>query len=69
MTNNVETRAFKAYFRRFGKNAAIPGQTVDLYEQEGKDYIRLANVNGILAVYRIHDDGTLKFMKAKRFYE
>jgi hypothetical protein len=32
-------------------------------EHEGKEYFRLANKNGILAIYRILNNGTLKRLK------
>jgi hypothetical protein len=51
----VEESALRAYHRRFGKDAPIPSQFVDHYELNGKHYIALTNVNGILAVYRVRN--------------
>jgi hypothetical protein len=44
-----EERARKAYFKRFGKDAAQP--STGLTETDST-HIRLCNVNGVLAVYR-----------------
>jgi len=67
---NVEEcipRMFKAYFRRFGKNALQPFRDIDYVEYKGKSYGVLSNVNGILAVYRIKNDGALKFINPDWF--
>jgi len=61
--DDVKRRAFKAYFKRFGEYAAQPSSDVDFFEIAGKNYVVLSNVNGILAVYRIYNDGRLKFLK------
>ena len=63
----IKKRAFNAYFRRFGKFAYVPSQTVEFIEDKGKDYIILSNVNGTLATYRIREDGSLKFQKRSPF--
>ena len=61
--HTIEERAFRAYFRRFGKNADAPSQHLEQFTKKDKDYIRLSNVNGTLAVYRILNDNGLKFIK------
>ena len=57
---NIKGRIFRAYYRKFGKDASIPSSTIEHCIHEGKEYAILSNVNGILAVYRIMSDETLK---------
>jgi len=58
-------RALAAYFR--GGNALesrpIPSNDSYVTEHEGKHYVVLKNVNGILAVYRVRNTGVLKGLK------
>lgn len=61
-----EDRLFKAYFRRFGRNAPCPSSTVEYVEHDGKTYAVLSNINDVLAVYRVKDDGSLKYVKNLR---
>ena len=50
----VEDQATRAYFRRYGDSAQQPNRkATKLFEQDGRHYIRLSNVNGPLATYRI----------------
>jgi hypothetical protein len=56
-------RAFSAYFRTSGENAAIPNSGSDMYEHNGKHYVVLWNVNGVLAVYRVRNNGALKRLR------
>jgi len=50
----VEEQATRAYFRRYGAGAQQPNsKATKVFEQDGKHYIRLSNVNGPLATYRI----------------
>lgn len=62
-------RAMAAYYksgRREGFTDAqitIPGNDSDVQEHNGKHYVVLRNVNGILAVYRVRNDGMLKGLK------
>lgn len=56
--SNLEQRALSAYYRAGTRAHAGMGQTsqpgaVETVEHEGLQYIRLTNVNGILAVYRV----------------
>lgn len=62
MTDEIEDRIFRAYFRRFGKYAYMPSGSIEYIEIEGNAYAVLSNVNGILAVYRINNDGSLRFI-------
>ena len=52
IANSLTQRALAAYFRAGSVNQ--PGETVAV-EHAGKWYIVLANVNGVLAVYRIRE--------------
>jgi len=54
-------RAFAAYFR--AGNIDQPANTSGIVEHDGKQYVVLENVNGILAVYRIRPDGQLKRLR------
>ena len=50
----VQDQATRAYFRRYGDSAQQPNRkATKVFEQNGKHYIRLSNVNGPLATYRI----------------
>jgi hypothetical protein len=57
---NVEERLFRAYWRAVGKNGYTPSGEPDYYEVDGKKYAALTNINGVLAAYRIRDNGSLK---------
>jgi hypothetical protein len=62
-------RAMSAYYRsgyREGlsdQQVTIPANTSDVREHDGKRYVVLENVNGVLAVYRVRNDGILKGLK------
>jgi hypothetical protein len=56
------SRAFSAYFR--GADSPIqPSGDSGLVEHEGKEYVVLHNVNGVLAVYRVLNNGALRQLK------
>lgn len=55
------TRAFAAYFRSGEREQ--PTNSSSLAEYMGRKYVVLENVNGVLAVYRIRNDGILRRMK------
>ena len=58
-------RAVVAYLKRFGPSACQPGGVEsgdNVYEYNGKRYVVLHNVNGILAVYRITNEGQLRWL-------
>ena len=60
------SRAFAAYFRsaaRQGTIAAQPANDSYLCERDGKQYVVLHNVNGVLAVYRVRTSGILKELR------
>lgn len=59
-------RAFAAYFQAAAREGFIYEQPADysgVEEAGGKVYVVLRNVNGILAVYRVRNDGILKGLK------
>lgn len=62
-------RAMAAYYRSGRREGladaqiTIPGNDSDVQEYNGKQYVVLRNVNGVLAVYRVRNDGMLKGLK------
>jgi hypothetical protein len=52
----------KAYFRKHGKNAPQPDRNYEVVEIFGNKYAVLSNVNGVLAVFRVFKDGTLRML-------
>ena len=54
-------RAFAAYFRAGGNDQ--PAWTSGVRRLHGHVYVSLHNVNGLLAVYRVRNDGYLKAMR------
>ena len=62
-------RAFAAYYRagtREGyseEQIIIPANTSYVTEHNGKRYVVLENVNGVLAVYRVRTSGVLKGLR------
>jgi hypothetical protein len=63
MQDDIVRRAYAAYFRSGGANHPNASNS-GVFEYEGKDYVVLENVNGVLAVYRIRpSDGRLRLMK------
>ena len=59
--DDLVSRALAAYFRV--GNTEQPANTSGVAEHDGKEYVVLHNANGILAVYRVLNDGGLKAMK------
>ncbi|VGO13995.1 hypothetical protein PDESU_02552 [Pontiella desulfatans] len=57
---DIFTRAVDAYFQKFGEHAPAPSDPTTINEG-GKDYVVLENTYGLLAVYEIVDDNTLKW--------
>lgn len=60
---DLEHRLIKAYFRKFGRNADYPSQEVKYREDYKGKLAFLSNINGTLAVYRIYDDGSFRYLK------
>jgi hypothetical protein len=56
-------RAITAYYRFGGEFLQQPANTSGVTEHNGKQYVVLKNVNGVLAVYRITNTGQLKRLK------
>jgi hypothetical protein len=59
-------RAMAAYFRKPKLPLEMtlqPSQASGVQTHAGKDYVVLHNVNGVLAVYRVRNDGMLKGLK------
>ncbi len=54
-------RAFAAYFRSGGTDQ--PGNDSGPAELDGRQYVVLRNVNGVLAVYRVRTSGALKRLR------
>jgi len=65
--NDPINRAFAAYFRASADGTQAtdqPSNASDVETVNGREYVVLRNVNGILAVYRIRShDGVLKRLK------
>src|SRR5580658_742998 len=55
--------AFCVTARRNGLLLDQPSNTSDVQEITGKRYVILQNVKGVLAVYRVRNDGMLKRLK------
>jgi hypothetical protein len=61
MMNEYVRRATAAWFKSGGTEQ--PNNESDLVKHDGKNYVRLVNVNGVLAVYRVRNDDMLRRMK------
>lgn len=54
-------RATDAWFRSGGTDQ--PTAKSDVIEIDGRPYVRLANARGVLAVYRLGEDGQLRRLR------
>lgn len=54
-------RAFAAYFRTGGVEQ--PANTSCVRQIDGRNYVVLENVSGVLAAYRVRNDGMLRRLK------
>ncbi len=61
--NDLTTRALAAYFRSGGTEQPSTTDSGVETTADGKQYVALRNVSGILAVYRVKVDGVLKRLK------
>jgi hypothetical protein len=64
--NELLARAFSAWFRYCRKTGSLPdfpGNDSGVEEDHGHQYVILRNVRGIMAVYRVRNDGILKSLK------
>ena len=59
---NYGDRALSAYFRVFGSSSGQPSRPAGVVVDD-RQYVVLFNVNGVLAVYRIRNDGALKRLR------
>jgi len=61
------SRAYSAYFKTIKREGALaiqPSESDSGQEQHGgKSYVVLRNINRVLAVYRVRNDGMLKRLK------
>ncbi|MCE9665958.1 hypothetical protein LY622_21235 [Halomonas sp. M5N1S17] len=60
-SNDLTRRAMAAHFR--AGNRDQPGNDSDVMEIEGRVYVVLRNVNGILNVYRLTSQGKLRVLR------
>jgi hypothetical protein len=63
--DDIMKRAMAAYFRYGDAEEQAQPNAADscIAEVEGRQYAVLRNVNGVLAVYRVRNDGMLKRLK------
>ena len=61
--DEITSRAFAAYFRSESGIVDQPGSESGPEELDGKGYVVLRNVRGILAVYRVRPSGALKRLR------
>lgn len=59
--DELTRRAFAAYFRAGGTER--PERSSGVVERDGKLYVVLSGSRGILAVYRVRNDGMLRRMR------
>jgi hypothetical protein len=57
-SEDLTRRAFAAWFRSGGIDQ--PSRWSGVEEHGGKNYVVLRNANGVMAVYRVRNDGKLK---------
>ena len=65
MLDELTRRAFAAYFRMGDglSSLAQPANTSGVVEHKGRKYVVLENSNGVLAVYRVRNQGVLRRLK------
>jgi hypothetical protein len=63
MSTDIERRALIAYFRTDGGWLTRRDAEPTVLEHAGKRYAVLRNAGGVLAVYRVRNEGTLKRLK------
>ena len=54
-------RAMDAWFRASGTDQ--PSTQSDVIDMDGRAYVRLANASGVLAIYRLGEDGQLRRLR------
>jgi len=63
--NKLYDRAIRAWRRFCATNGYVPDQpssglSQEMTTEDGQEYVALANCNGLLAVYRVRPNGTLR---------
>lgn len=59
---DLKRRAVAAWFRT-EPHAHLNQPSLDLFVGDGRYYVQLHNVNGVLAVYRVTNEGRLKRLR------
>ncbi|WP_349268957.1 hypothetical protein MPNTM1_04179 [Mycolicibacterium parafortuitum] len=59
--DELTRRAFAAYFRSGGTQQ--PTKSSGVVDRDGKRYVVLNSARGVLAVYRVRNDGMLRRMR------
>lgn len=54
-------KVFAAYRKQFGINVDLPSYDIEYFIKNEKEYARLRNMHGTLAVYEVSKDGSIKF--------
>lgn len=67
---NLKKRALAAYFKQANDSLGEPIQpsTPDVCDVDGKKYVVLSNVNGVLAVYRVRVVNGKEVLKGLKRY-
>ena len=61
--SDIMRRAMRAYFNSTGEGAIQPSSTSGVEEHQGRHYAVLNNQGGILAVYRLRPEGSLRRLR------
>jgi hypothetical protein len=56
----MELRAWKMYFKKYGENAPTPSNKIQWIIFNGKTYLVLFNEGGILAMYRVYSHNKIR---------
>ena len=59
-TQTIENRVLAAYFKYSAANSAQPAGSPEFHEIGNREYVTLSNVKGLLACYRIQNNGILR---------
>jgi hypothetical protein len=63
LINRAMSAWWRAGHRESGVAPPIPANDSYLCELDGRQYVVLHNINGVLAVYRVHNNGQLRLMR------
>ncbi len=64
LPKTIQQRAQAAYFKHSSGPIRQPAGQPEFYEVGEREYVTLANVNGLLACYRIQKDGSLRRLQS-----